>query len=304
MKDLKKMKFKMVYVPVMLLVIIGGAMIGITTFISASFETAIFTRSTFWVNLVTTNVGTICLIMSILLIKSDSYKTTDPNYLLIKKNIDDYYSSGFVAPIFDKFCAEKNKKNKRLCYTQKIRNARSRVKVTPKDLDVYTNGTEEEKKHNKYCIKMNYYDKLLSKEYVDTNIDKINIKFPTVSSSLIFNNVQTNSNNIIDAKVSPAPKVIKDLTPKYLISFSITCLVSAFTIGTIDVDSLELWINTIAKLFTIATQIYFAINYSTKYNEEVNMHNIQFRNNIISTYKVWYSLYAQKFDEKEVSDND
>lgn len=44
---------------------------------------------------------------------------------------------------------------------------------------------------------------------------------------------------------------------------------------------------TSVKLFSICSQIYFAYNYSNKYNTEVILHDIRYRVSIINKFKLW-----------------
>lgn len=285
---MSKLKFKIIYIPIVLMLLGGAFMIGLTDYITAGFTLNILKDSTFWANIITTNIGILCVILSILLIMIDKFKEESIEYLDAQRYIFDYYkSTKYQTAVFQKFSACENRKNKKLSYVMSIRKKYSKLKPTPKDLQIMQKGTDEEKENNKYCSKALYYETLMSEDYLENNIDKLHVHHDTITEKLIFSGTPTDSCDTEYITRHKGFKVAKDLLPKYLLSFAITVFIAGSTIELLQDINMATVFKTVSKLFTISTQIYFAYNYSNKYNNEVVLHDINFRRSIIKKYDLW-----------------
>ena len=54
---------------------------------------------------------------------------------------------------------------------------------------------------------------------------------------------------------------------------------------------------TCTKLFTMAAQIYFAINYANDYCQSVVLHDVRYRWSVITDYNMWYLEQTKKIKE-------
>lgn len=295
---MNRLKFKLIYIPIVIMLLGGALMIGLTDYITAGFTLDILRTSTFWTNIVTTNIGILCVILSILLIMIDKFKEENLEYLDAQKYIFDYYrSTKYQTAVFQKFSACENRNNKKLAYIMNIRKKYSKLKPSPKDLQIMQKGTEIEKESNKYCIKALYYETLMSSDYLENNIDKLHVHYNTITENLIFSGIPTTSNSIEYVTRHKGFKVAKDLLPKYLLSFAITVIIAGLSIDLLKGINIATVFKTVSKLFTISTQIYFAYNYSNKYSNEVVLHDINFRRSIIKKYDLWLVKETQKTKE-------
>ena len=302
-----KQKFKLIYIPLVLILLTGALCIGLTDYITAGFDLEkLLNDPTFFVNIVLTNVGILCIIVAILLYKSDKYKESDPDYNQFKNDISSFYKTRYYAPVFKLFLAEVRLEDKRKAYIAKINKKASRLKPTQKDLDIaYTHSDipEEEERlnklreQNKYFQKVKYYDKLLSKEYIDKNIHKFQVKYDKITDSMIFN-VHSLTSEVSEGFIKhKAWKVTKELAPRYLMSFVFVCFTTAIAIEWKDGLSASVIFNTCSKLFTICSQIYFIWNYSDTYNVRYLLHDMQYRKGILSAYDMWEKKQMKKVGE-------
>lgn len=283
-----KLKFKIIWVPIALMLLGGAVMIGLTDYITAGFSFKIFRSPEFWSNILCSNIGILCIIISILLIKIDKFQEENEEFLDLKKYMFTYYrNENYKSVVFKKFCAIANRTEKKIVYKTSIQKKYTKLSPTPDDLNIINNGTEEEKKSNKYCIKVEFYEHLMSDEYIENNIDKLKIKYNTLTEDLVFNGVPTTSENVNYITKHKAGKVIKDLLPKYMLSFALTVIMATLVPSFKDGIGIETIFKTATKLFTVCSQIYFAYNYADKYCQEVIMHDIIFRNSVIKDYDLW-----------------
>jgi hypothetical protein len=283
--------------------VIGALMIGIAEFIDADFDASFLKEASFWVNIITTNVGICCLIISIVLIRVDSFKRNNEQYLLSEQNINTFYRTKYVAPVFRKFCYSDNLKTKITVYKHNINRKYSKVKATPNDLEIFYNGTEEQKKANKYCQKMAYFDKMLSEEYVDRVLPRLSMKYPRISDSLIFTGYH-NEKQVVDfITTNKFQKMALDLLPKFLLSFSAISFLAGFSADLKEGITYAAVFKLLCKLFTILMQIYSAYTYADRYNIEVTLHDIRFRESKLNDYEVWENRQLNSIKEKEVTSN-
>lgn len=296
---MSRFKASLNYVFVILLVLIGALVAGLTDYISAGFDLNVFKNIDFWVNIITTNIGTLCVILAILLHKIAKFKFTDVDYITINNKINTFYNEQYQATLFSGFCHQTNKRSKREAYKQRIHKKYSRLKPTIKDLNIYNGTNEEAKRKNRYCRKVNYYNQLLNEDFINANVEKIKIKYNGISDSLVFSGCIIDSDGKDYITKNKFVKVFKDLLPKYMLSFGITLIIATIVPDTKDGITLAIIFKTCSKLFTMATQVYFALNYADEYNQTVVLHDIKFRWSIITDYNMWYLNKVQQKEHKE-----
>lgn len=286
-------KFKLIYIPLILLLFLGLLMVGLTDYITAGFSFETFKKSEFWINILTTNLGNICMIISILITKIDRFKENDIEYIHYENEISTFRKTKYVAPMMQRFYFDDNLKTKILYYKEKVNKEFSKINPTEEDLEIFYGDNEELKSQNDYCRKMKYYDKVLSTEYINRVIPKLKLNYPQIDDNIIFSGI-TNTIQITDYITKhKVKKIILDYLPRFLFAFSLTILGSGLVPDFKQITRATI-IKTVVKLFTITSQIFFAISYADKYNKEVVLHDIMFRNKKINEYVVWESQQIKR----------
>lgn len=281
-------KIKLIHVPITIMLLMGALMIGLTDYITAGFTLEVFKDYTFWINIASTNIGIICVVVAILLMVIDNFKERDEIYLDTSKYITNYYrDSNYKSSIFRLFCGEENKKEKRRVFLNRLNDKFSKLKPSSKDLEISLKGTDVQKDKNKYCQKVKKIELMSSEEYISKYLEKTKIKYDTITEDLIFTGIPTNSYQHNYITKHKGLKVTKDLLPRYLLTFALTCFVSSLVPDLAEGITLVTVFKTATKLFSVCSQIYFAYTYANKYCQEVVMHDINFRNNTIRNYDLW-----------------
>ena len=294
-----KIKFKLIYIPLALIFIVGVLMMGITDYVTFGFTKETLKKPDFWVNIICTYVGIVCLILSMILIKVDNFKESNAENIMYQTNIFEFRKNEYVAPMFQKFCFDDNLKTKIKYYKYNVNKKFSKIKPTEEDLKIYYEGTDEQKHTNDYCIKMEYYDRILSKEYIERVVPKLTIKYPAISEGLIFTEVK-NNNQIVDyITTNKGRKVFIDYLPRFLFSFAITLLISSVVPDLKDGIKMATIFKTVTKLFIVMSQTFFAYTYANRYNKEVTLHDIIFRDSKLNEYRVWENKQKQLYIQKQ-----
>ncbi len=308
--------FKVLYIPVALLFLTAIVMIGFVDYITADFDWTIIQSSSFWITNITSITGSIAVIIGVLLLRNQHYIENNEEYKYCDSEINKFYKMEYKAPIFNKFCSEDNLLTKREHYLKKVNDKRAKLKPKAKDLEIYfakpkAVDPEERKKeeaeiayakaHNKYCKKLDYYDKITSEEYLANNISKMNLSYPKISPGLIFSGTEVNSHMVTNyVTTHKASKIAKDILPRFLLTTGLLVISSSFIPGIQDGITIAMIFKSAVKLFSIGSQIYFAYNYSNSYAVSVLLHDIQFRLDKISTFRLWYQNRISRVKSKEI----
>lgn len=279
-------KFKLIYIPLGFLLLVGILMIGVTDYITAGYDPAILKTSEFWINILTTNLGTIAMIISILITKIDKFKENDKDYTYYELEINTFRKEKYVSPMMQRFYFEDNLKTKIIYYKDKVNKEFSKIVPTDEDLKIYYGNDSELKEQNNYCKKMYYYDKVLSPEYINRVVPKMHLNYPQINDNIIFSGIINNSQLTDYITRHKIRKIILDYLPRFLFAFSLTILGSGLVPDFKEITSAVI-IRTAIKLFTICSQIFFSISYANKYNKEVTLHDIMFRHKKLNEYIVW-----------------
>lgn len=299
-------KFKIIYVPVAIMLVCSLFMTGVLDYINAGYDPHILVSPAFWTNIICSDISVVCLYSAILLLRVDSYKSKNEEYLKYESDIRTFYKEKYVATLFKKFCFEDNLKTKRIVYKNKINKKYSKIKPTKEDLDIYYDGTEEQKKNNKYCRNMLYYERILSDDYIERVLPNINIDYPYITDGLIFTGNKSKEVGLDYITKNKVFKFLSDIAPNLLLSFSFIAFISGITADLQQGVTMVTVFKTIAKLFTFTLSIYFAYNYADRYINEVTLHDIVFRFGKLNEYRLWENKQIdilKKSKEKEVELN-
>lgn len=293
---------KLIYVPIFLSIIVCTAIVGLFDYIDAGFSWSTLTSPSFLINLGLTNLSAILVLVSTIMLKSDQYRE-DPlsDYGRINEEIRKFYIESYSAALFKIFSSEKNLEKKKEKYRELINKKINKLNPKEKDLEVYFNGTPEQKKKNKYCKKVMRLERSMDPSYIKDNIYKIKVKYNTITPGLVFTGKSSNSLQedwVTKYKVS---KIFWDLLPKFLMSLSIVAILNMVSLDATKGVTLGMALRTLSKLLTIATNLSYGLSYSKKYNTEVNLHDIQIRMDIINNYKLWEKLQLKQSQGGEVN---
>ena len=307
MLNIKSMfsKLKIIYIPVAIMLLCSLFLTGVLDYVNAGYDPMVLLKPAFWTNIICSDISVLCLYAAILLLRVDSYKAKDSEYLSYETEIRTFYKEKYVATLFKKFCFEDNMKTKKVVYKNKINKKYSKIKPSKEDLDIYYDGTEEQKKNNKYCRDMVYYERILSDDYIDRILPNLNIDYPYITDGLIFTGNKSKDVGIDYITKNKVFKFLSDIAPNLLLSFSFIAFITGITADLQEGITMVTIFKTIAKLFTFTFSIYFAYNYADRYINEVTLHDITFRYGKLNEYKLWENKQVTllKSKEKEVETN-
>ena len=297
----KRLKFKSIYIPILLMNLLLLLILGILDYIDAEFSLEVFKSANYWTNLGVSYATVIIMTASTLMICIDNFCENNQEYLKIQKSIQDFTQAEYRPSLFQRFLKGYNRVRKKNAWRQRIILKLDRLERFRKEKDalIWEFGTEEEKRQNKYCQKRRKLELELSEDWIEKNIDIINLKYNVVSSNLVIGGEGRNINYEDDDYITTNKvwKVVKDKTPIMLLSFAIITLFSSI-ITEFNFD-VTFFIKTSSKLATVCCSVYTTIRYSKNYNKSVTLHDILFRWGVCCEYKAW--LQAQV---KEGKSND
>jgi hypothetical protein len=289
---------KPIHIPIVLLILAGAFMVGLTDFLAGDLTLDSLRTYEFWNNLITTNVGVLAMILAVILITVDNYTTRNEEYLVLKNYIFEFYLKKYAAPIFKMFLTEENRTRKINEYRLKLQTQYDILfkRATQKNLDVFYGKDENLKLKNRFCIKEKRLATKLNKDQMEIDIDKLNIPYDQITESLIFSGVH--SNKIVANRFvvkNKAKKVASDLLPKFILTMAISILSSIFIP---DLKEGVMIYPIAVKLFIISTQIYFAVDYARNvYCTQIVLDEIEFRHSVLTSFEMWVKKNIKRLEE-------
>ena len=140
--------------PYVFLYLLSFAVVGLFNFVSAQIRTDIITSSEFWNKTISQNLANLIVFSTTIGLFNRKNMEEDKSYLdldgIVTKSVRQDIQSDFGQWVFDK-----NKIEKKRAYKEQIKGiiAKEELKAKTKDLNVWYNGTEKDKKRNKYCAR-------------------------------------------------------------------------------------------------------------------------------------------------------
>lgn len=268
-------------------VVLSFILIGGTLFVTADFDISILATPDFWWQVIGANIANLLLLNSTAKLDIDKANDKDAEVLERKETIKETVRSS-VENDFDDFLSEENKNRKIVAWKDLINNKISKLdkRVRSKDIEIFSNGTEEQKKKNRYCRKRKALQEKLTDDFIDKNIVYLRVKYIKLKRYEITNGCKQEHNNY-ELTTNISKRILKDTYSKYLFSLGITVFASTFS-------------NLILKDFTVATLIVFAVklislfmsifngkDYAKEFVSTTLIGDLQFRRDVLLKYLTW-----------------
>ncbi len=155
---------------------------GCFDFVNFSMDFTLLANAKYWTSVITKTIGgSIAFNIGLNLLfdkeveSDEQLKLKRESYLELNSKKNELVFNKYVADVFNpnqKKKAYKSYINRKIYWLNKF--ARNKDKL------LFTNGTEEEKANNKYCVKRAELEKLKSDEYIDKNLESIVIKYNAI----------------------------------------------------------------------------------------------------------------------------
>ena len=210
--------------PYVFLYLLSFAVVGLFNFVSAQIRTDIITSSEFWNKTISQNLANLIVFSTTIGLFNRKNMEENKGYLeldsTVTKAVRQDIQSDFGQWVFDK-----NKIEKKRAYTEKIKGiiAKEELKAKTKDLNVWYNGTEKDKKRNKYCARRNKLLKLIDEKRLDKYIISMKVDYDEINRSFIESG-EAKDIKKQNQKLAGASRIVKDSTPRFPIRVCLCCI--------------------------------------------------------------------------------
>ena len=282
---------------------IGLLLIGITSFISGGMGWNTFKDPLFYVENALTYAAIISVIAATMLTIIDRFKQLDTEYIESSTIIKNFARDTYVPSIFSRYCEYANSKRKRkqFIYNTKQKIYKLERKAKLEDLYLWNHDRERAiKENNIYCTRRAMLEEHLTDEWLDKNIEIVQVKFDHITASVILGGVFSKGDNFSpnDYITKHAGLiVVRDKAPVILFSFAITCLISSIIVEFAFTAS-DL-ISFFTKLFVLCYNTFVTVRYANNYNQTVTLKDIRFRKGIVKEYNMWIEQEAEAIKKTE-----
>lgn len=306
------------------LITLGFIIIGATSALSGEVVAERFRDAAYYLDLILTYIAIIFVISGIMIKAVMDYKEESEEY---KKGEDDikHFADHTYRPLaFSKFCGKVNRVRKKnqfkfniqreivmMDYPAWWRRLLRLRKVSEGSLlwerTVTDAMTDEEKKElllakekDPYCQKKRELLAKLDPDWIETNIDNLEIKYDRINGAVIlsgyYNKTSNETPNDFIVKYKSA-KIAKDRGPLLMIGFGIAAFAGAvYAQFTFD----GTWaLNTLTKSLILVYQMFLTVRYAADYNDRVTLHDIRFRRGNVKEYENWVKTQASEKELRE-----
>jgi len=269
--------------PYVLLYIFSFAVVGLFNFVSAQFRSDIITSSEFWNKTISQNLANLIVFSTTISLFNNKNMEENKEYLemnsTVTKAVRQDIQSDFGQWVFDK-----NKVEKKRTYIEQINGiiAKEEIKAKPKDLNVWYNGTEKDKKRNGYCRRRNKLLRLIDEKRLNKFIISMKVDYDEINRSFIESG-EAKETKKQNQKLAGPGRIIKDSTPRFLLGFAFVIFINSF-IYTANVGDVAFWFQVFFSLVILLYMFIMGRSYAEDYLKKVLIVDLQTRFNIIRDY--------------------
>ena len=310
------------------LIVLGFVIIGATSALSGDIAYGRLRDAAYYVDLTLTYLAIILVISGIMIKAVMDYKAESEEYQQGEADIKRFADHTYRPLAFSKFCAKVNRVRKINQFKFNIQREivlmdypswwRRLLKLMGMNWGKKTSEgaklwertftesmTDDEKAallllkdQDPYCQKKRELLSKLDPEWIQDNIDNIEIKYDRINGSIIlsgyYNKAENETPNDFIVKYKSA-KVAKDRGPLLMIGFGIAAFAGALAAQFTFDGSWAL--TTLTKSLILLYQMLLTVRYAADYNERVTLHDIRFRRGNVKEYENWVKAEAS---EKEL----
>ena len=269
--------------PYVLLYLFSFAVVGLFNFVSAEFRLDILTSPEFWNKTISQNLANLIVFSTTISLFNNKNREEDKAYLelnaTVTKAVRQDIQSDFGQWVFDK-----NKIEKKRAYKEKINGliAKEEIKAKAQDLNVWYNGTDKDKKRNKYCRRRNRLLRLITEERLEKFIISMKVDYDEINRSFIESGEKKETKKQ-NQKLAGVGKIVKDTTPRFLLGFGFVLFINSF-IYTANVGDVAFWFQVFFSLVILLYMFIMGRGYAEDYMKKVLLVDLQTRFNIIRDY--------------------
>lgn len=267
---------------------------GLNELIRAGFDPDIIFTPTWWYNIFRTLItnmivffGTWYYLLNEFLDKSEEYEEE-------KKSVDKIVKEHLDPITFDVFLPWFNRKRKKNAYKKNLvilhNKIDEKISKKPKVLDLWAQHLKDEsgqhwKKH-KLTKKKFYLLEQMKEEYIEDNIDSVNVPYKPLTKKFVTNGYVHTDPNQDDYDVqSSSDKLLRDLLPRFM--FTLTLLVginSIFIEALVEENRMVAFFVFILNALPLLLQIIMATNYRDKFVNEKIFVDFRTRKDVMINY--------------------
>jgi len=271
---------------------ISLALIGITSLIDKdsgiNFEN--LRNFTWYVDQIITSFAIITTVTATVYMIVDNYKSNDVEYLKLENDIKEFADKEYVPTLFSRFLEFVNPKRKRLQHEHNVKRKLYLLdkKVRDKDLVIWNEGTDKQKKSNRYCRLRAKYELRLTDAWIERNLKFVNVPYDKLTSALVlggyYSKADNDSPNEFITKFTET-KIVRDKFPVLILGIALTSVASSIVVTLLFDDAALL--SVVTKLFVLLFQVYNSIKYANEWNVKITLKDIRFRKAVTQEFKVW-----------------
>jgi len=287
--------------PFFIMFLITFLLTGITELVRTDFNFAVFKSAQYWFNIVLNNCSYLMIAISACLMRADDIITKDETgEITTLTNTLNEISPSLQNTDVDNFIYQTNLERKKKSWLIKIQKRLLKLEMKAKEKD--TNDfetykkTKDKKYHTNYVKKKEKLLIYLSEEYIEKNIEYLDVRYKKITRKLIANGSLFSKDDDLPNKKSVV--MMNGILPKFLFSTSIVTFLLCFSFDFTTfswVGFIFIAMKTIGLIFNFV----YGKDFSPTYVKETTIDMLYIRLHWITLYNEWKKNVIGKKDKVE-----
>lgn len=289
-----------------ILYILGFVIIGFASLMTNEVGFAGLREASFYISQILTYVAIICIIIATLLKVIDKFTTENEEYLAAEQDIAKF-ANEYIPVLFARYSDYINPKRKE---KQFIADVKHEIRVLLKgkrflgftwgkpkqeDLRIWTEGTLEEKKANKFCLDIATLEIQLTRKWLDDHLDTLEVAYDEITLDVVLGGYAStgdtdHANDYVTRKKGWL--LFKDKAPMILFSFGFSTFAGAIIVDLVLNETA--WLNIVVKTMVLIYNTIMTVRYAHGWTKRVTLKDIRFRRGVTKEYARWIEQEASK----------
>lgn len=184
-----------------------------------------------------------------------------------------------------------------IAYKDKMKLEKQKLlrKASPEDIRIWDEGSDEEKKHNKFCISMRHIERITTDPYIEKNQTYLDVKYPEIKIGFIQSGYQSkNQLSTMERPSSPVKTAITDNAFNFLVPVAVVAFVISMVLSASDGPRIVALAKIAVKTGLLVIQYYNAQFYAPRFTKLTWVSDVNLRYNLLFRFTNWKKESTQK----------
>lgn len=168
-------------------------------------------------------------------------------------------------------------------------------KATSEDIRIWDEGSDEQKKTNKFCIEMNHIERITKQEYLEKHQSYLDVNYPKIKIGFIQSGYQSKKQlSNMETPSTPIRTAVTDNAFNFLVPVAVVAFVISMVLSSSEAPRIVALAKIAIKTGLLIIQYYNAQFYAPRFTSLTWVSDVNLRYNLLLRFVNWKKESAQK----------